>query len=147
MRGPGDGAAFFLGRQKQMEDFMIARLDATAEALLWTVRLKAKHGPLMFYLSSGCCDGASPMCFPEGEYRVGGDDVRLGEICGCPFYMSARQFEYWRRTQLILDVVPGMGAGFSIEGPEGVCFLTRSRVYTDAECAALAAEGEPPRAG
>jgi uncharacterized protein (DUF779 family) len=129
-----------------MEDFMIARLDATDEALLWIVRLKAKHGPLMFYQSSGCCDGSSPHCFPDGEYRVGVHDVRLGEIGGCPYYMSAQQFEYWRGAQLILDVVPGTGAGFSIEGPEGICFLTRSRLFTDAEAEQLAASGEPPRA-
>ena len=124
-----------------------ARVEATAEALLWIVRLKAKHGPLMFYLSSGCCDGSSPMCFPEGEYRVGGDDVRLGEIGGSPFYMSAQQFEYWRHTQMTIDVVPGQGAGFSVEGPEGICFLTRSRIFTDAEVEQLEAAGDPPRAG
>ena len=123
-----------------------ARVDATAEALLWIVRLKAKHGPLMFYLSSGCCEGSSPMCFPDGEYRVSGADVRLGEIGGCPFYLGEQQFEYWRHTQMIIDVVPGYGSGFSIEAPEGISFLTRSRVFTDAEVEQLALAGEPPRA-
>jgi hypothetical protein len=123
-----------------------ARVEATAEALLWIVRLKAKHGPLMFYLSHGCCDGSSPMCFPDGDYRVSGADVLFGEIGGCPFYMSAQQFEYWRHTQMSVDVAPAQGSGFSIEAPEGVGFFTRSRIFTDAEVEQLAAAGDPPRA-
>lgn len=123
-----------------------ARVEATAEALLWIVRLKAKHGPLMFYLSRGCCDGSSPMCFADGDYRVSGADLLLGEIGGCPFYLDERQFEYWRHTQMIIDVTSGQGSGFSLEAPEGISFLTRSRVFTDAECEELAAAGEPPRA-
>lgn len=78
------------------------------------------------------------MCFAEGEFRVGASDVKLGEIDGCPFYMSEQQFEYWQHTQLIIDVVPGRGAGFSLEAPDGVRFLTRSRVFTDEEAEALA---------
>jgi uncharacterized protein len=108
-------------------------------------RLKAMHGPLMFHQSGGCCDGSAPMCFPAGEFKVGAQDVRIGEIADCPFYIGAAQFEYWRHTQLIIDVVPGRGAGFSVEAPEGVRFLTRSRVFTDEEVADLAAAGEPPR--
>ena len=104
------------------------------------------HGPLMFHQSGGCCDGSSPMCYPKGDFRVGPQDVHLGEIEGCPFYIGAAQFEYWRHTQLIIDVVPGRGGGFSLEAPEGVRFLTRSRVFTDAEAADLEAAGEPPRA-
>lgn len=123
-----------------------SRIEATAEALLWIAILKAKHGPLMFYLSSGCCEGSSPMCFTEGDYRVNDADILLGEVGGSPFYLSAPQFEYWRHTQLILDVTPGQGSGFSLEAPEGVSFLTRSRVFSDAEVAELSAAGEPPRA-
>jgi uncharacterized protein (DUF779 family) len=101
--------------------------------------LRAKHGPLMFHQSGGCCDGSAPMCYPEGEFRVGGNDVRLGEIGGCPVYMDADQFDYWKHTQLIIDVVPGRGHGFSVEAPEGMRFLTRSRVFTDDEVDALQA--------
>ena len=83
------------------------------------------------------------MCYPAGDFRVGAQDVLMGEIAGCRFYMGAAQFEYWRHTQLIIDVVPGRGSGFSLEAPEGVRFLTRSRLFTDAETADLAAAGEP----
>ncbi len=96
------------------------------------------HGPLMFHQSGGCCDGSAPMCYPAGEFKVGGQDVFLGEIEACKVYIGAAQFEYWRHTQLIIDVVPGRGAGFSLEAPEGVRFLTRSRVFTDEEAAGLA---------
>jgi hypothetical protein len=77
------------------------------------------------------------MCFPEGELLVGDGDVLLGEIGGCPFYMSAAQYEYWKHTQLMIDVVPGRGGMFSLEGPEGLRFLTRSRLFDDEEQAAL----------
>ncbi len=77
------------------------------------------------------------MCFPLGEFLVGGSDVKLGEIGGAPFYMSASQFEYWKHTKLIIDVVPGRGGMFSLENGEGVRFLTRSRIYTEVETAAL----------
>ena len=73
-------------------------------------------------------------------------DVLLGEIADCKFYIGAAQFEYWQHTQLIIDVVPGRGSGFSLEAPEGVRFLTRSRVFTDEEVAELEAAGPPARA-
>ena len=114
---------------------------------MWIVRLKAKHGPLAFYQSAGCCEGSAPICSLQNELWVGPYDVLLGEIGGCPFYIRENQFEYWRHTQLIIDVVEGGGNAFSMEGPEGISFHTRSRVFTDAECEALAAAGEPPRAG
>lgn len=116
----------------------VARVLATDTTLQLIDQLKAKHGLLMFHQSGGCCDGSSPMCYPDGDLLVGDSDVRLGEIGGCPFYMSAAQFEYWQHTQLIIDVVPGRGGMFSLEGPEGVRFLTRSRLFTDEEVAALA---------
>ncbi len=118
----------------------VPRVLATDAALDLIARLKAKHGPLMFHQSGGCCDGSSPMCYPDGELLVGDSDVRLGEIGGCPFYMSAPQFEYWKHTQLMIDVVPGRGGMFSLEGPEGLRFLTRSRLFSDEEQAALDAE-------
>jgi uncharacterized protein len=104
-------------------------------------KLRVKHGPLMFHQSGGCCDGSSPMCFPLGEFMTGDSDVLLATIEGVPFYMSKPQFEYWKHTQLILDVVPGRGGMFSLENGEGVRFLIRSRVFTDAEIAALRAAG------
>ncbi len=118
----------------------VPRVLATDAALDLIARLKTKHGPLMFHQSGGCCDGSSPMCYPEGELLVGDGDVRLGDIGGCPFYMSAAQFEYWKHTQLTIDVVPGRGGMFSLEGPEGLRFLTRSRLFTDQEQAALDAK-------
>ena len=117
----------------------VPRVTATPAALELIDLLKTRHGPLMFHQSGGCCDGSSPMCYPAGEFKVGGQDVLLGEIGGCPFYMGAAQFEYWRHTQLIIDVVPGRGGMFSLEGPEGKRFLTRSRLYSEAEWTALQA--------
>ena len=116
---------------------MVVRVLATEAALKLIENLSARHGPLMFHQSGGCCDGSAPMCYPLGEFRVGQSDVRLGEIGGCPFYMSESQFEYWRHTQLTIDVVKGRGSGFSLEAPEGVRFLTRSRVFTNEEVEAL----------
>ena len=111
----------------------IPRVLATDAALALIAKLKAKHGPLMFHQSGGCCDGSSPMCYALGEFLVGDSDVKLGEIGGCPFYMSSAQFEYWQHTHLIIDVVPGRGGMFSLEGPTGRRFLTRSRLFTDEE--------------
>ncbi|MGK2921531.1 MAG: DUF779 domain-containing protein [Methyloceanibacter sp.] len=120
---------------------MVDRVLATDAALDLIETLKRQHGPLMFHQSGGCCDGSAPMCYPANEFKVGGSDVHLGEIGGSPFYMSADQFDYWKHTQLIIDVVPGRGSGFSLEAPEGLRFLTRSRVFTDEEANALAGEG------
>lgn len=122
-----------------MEAHTTERVLATEAALDLIGMLKHKHGPLMFHQSGGCCDGSAPMCYPLGEFRVGGSDVKLGAIGGSPFYMSAAQFEYWQHTQLIIDVVKGRGSGFSLEAPEGYRFLTRSRVFSDEEAAGLPA--------
>ena len=111
----------------------------TPAAVALIDKLRAKHGPVMFHQSGGCCDGSSPMCYPVGEFLVGDSDVLLGEVHGAQFYISRPQFEYWKHTQLILDVVPGRGGMFSLENGEGVRFLIRSRVFTDAEIAALRA--------
>ncbi|MBO8155567.1 MAG: DUF779 domain-containing protein [Bacillaceae bacterium] len=112
---------------------MIQRVTATEEALELINKLKDIHGPLMFHQSGGCCDGSSPMCYPRDEFRVGESDVLLGHLGDTPFYMSKDQYEYWKHTQLIIDVVDGRGGMFSLEGPEGKRFLTRSRVFTKEE--------------
>jgi uncharacterized protein len=119
---------------------MVERVTATPAALDLIGRLRAGHGDLLFHQSGGCCDGSAPMCYLAGELRVGPQDVLLGKIGGCPFFMGAAQFEYWSHTQLIIDVVPGRGSGFSLEAPEGVRFLTRSRLFSDQESDEL---GEP----
>ena len=125
---------------------MVERVIATPAALALIGQLRRRHGPLMFHQSGGCCDGSSPMCYPAGEFRTGGSDVRLGAIGNVPFYIGAAQFEYWQHTQLIIDVVPGRGGGFSLEAPEGVRFLTRSRVFSDAELASLRGAPNVPAA-
>ncbi len=123
---------------------MVRRVDVTEAAAELIRELVAEHGPLMFHQSGGCCDGSAPMCFVRGEFRLGARDVLLGEIAGCPFYMGGDQFEYWKHTHLTIDVVVGRGAGFSLEAPRGVRFLTRSRVFEQAELEALT---EPARGG
>jgi hypothetical protein len=122
---------------------MVERVSATPAALELIAVLRGQHGDLMFHQSGGCCDGSSPMCYPLGEFLVGDSDVKLGEIGGCPFYMSSAQFEYWRHTHLIIDVVPGRGGMFSLDGPTGRRFLTRSRLFSDEEVAALATQPPP----
>lgn len=124
------------------------RVLSTAAADAMMARLAARHGALMFHQSGGCCDGSAPMCYPAGEFRVGGQDVLLGHVgdgAAIPVWIGAAQFDYWRHTQVTIDIVPGRGAGFSLEGPEGMRFIVRSRVFTDAEADALAAAGEPRR--
>ncbi|MBF6249249.1 DUF779 domain-containing protein [Nocardia farcinica] len=121
----------------------VALTDAAAELL---TRLTA-HGALMFHQSGGCCDGSAPMCYPRGEFRVGASDVLLGEVGdGIPFWMSADQYEYWKHTHITVDVVSGRGSGFSLEAPEGVRFLIRSRLLTDDEVEELDRQA-PPRTG
>jgi uncharacterized protein len=122
----------------------VERVSCTQASLDLIKKLVGIHGPLLFHQSGGCCDGSAPMCYPRGEFKVGAQDVYMGEIGGQPFYMGRSQFEYWQHTHLIIDVVPGRGSGFSVETPEGVRFLTRSRIYTDAENDALDAIGPPP---
>ena len=116
---------------------MVDRVLATDAALRLMETLSAKHGPLMFHQSGGCCDGSAPMCYLLGEFKLGSSDVELGRIGGAPFYMSNSQFDLWRHTQLLIDVVPGRGSGFSLAAPEGVRFLTRSRVFSPEEIALL----------
>ncbi|MHB1627721.1 MAG: DUF779 domain-containing protein [Bacilli bacterium] len=113
------------------------KVIATDKALALIQKLQGLHGPLMFHQSGGCCDGSAPMCYPAGEFRVGGQDVLLGEIGECQFYIGAAQYEYWKHTQLVIDAIPGRGGGFSLDASEGVRFITRSRPFTDEESAVL----------
>ncbi len=126
---------------------MTERVAVTPEAAEMMRRLRAEHGPLMFHQSGGCCDGSSPMCFAQGDFITGDADELLGQIdagTGEPIdvWMSKEQFAYWRHTHLTIDIVPGRGAGFSLEGPTGFRFLIRSRLFTDEESAEL---GNEPR--
>jgi len=125
---------------------MVARALITADAATLLERLRQRHGPVMFHQSGGCCDGSSPMCYPVGDFLVGDRDVLLGVLDvdngagdGVPVWISGPQYQAWKHTQLIIDVVPGRGGGFSLEAPEGVRFLSRGRVFTDEEKAKLAA--------
>jgi uncharacterized protein (DUF779 family) len=109
------------------------RVTVTEAAIEVIQKLRKEHGPLMFHQSGGCCDGSSPMCYPEGDLMLDDSDIWLGRIQGCDFYISRDQFEYWKHTQLNVDVVPGRGSSFSLEIPMGVRFLIRSRMFTEAE--------------
>ncbi len=113
------------------------RVSATPAALALIEELRTQHGPVLFHQSGGCCDGSSPMCFPQGEFHIGDDDVRLGTIGDAPFYISGPQFEYCQHTHLVIDVVAGRGGMFSLENGTGRRFLTRSRLFAAEEFAAL----------
>lgn len=116
----------------------VVRVTATPEALAVIEQLQARHGPLMFYQSSGCCDGSSPMCLVDGELLLSPVDICLGEIGGVGFHMSPSQFAYWQHALLTVDVAKGHGDSFSLESALGLSFVTRSRLFTDDEAAALA---------
>ena len=122
-------------------DQIPSRVVATDAAPQMMSDLRARHGPLMFFQSGGCCDGSAPMCYPAGEFAVSDSDVLLGELDDVPFYMGAEQFAYWEHTQLIIDVVVGNGGMFSLDNGTGRRFLTRSRLFTDEEVGALALPG------
>ena len=123
----------------------VARVSVTPKAEALLRKLQGQYGPLLFHQSGGCCDGSAPMCFPRGDFKIGQQDVFLGTIVDTPFYISGSQFEYWQHTHLTVDVVPGRGSGFSVEAPEGVRFLIRSRIFEDAEHRALQDAGPAPR--
>jgi uncharacterized protein (DUF779 family) len=125
-----------------LTDSVVRRVDLTSEAADLLRRLRDRHGPLMFHQSGGCCDGSSPMCYPDGDFIVGDADVKLGELAvdgieNVPVYMSREQFGYWSHTHLTIDVVNGRGAGFSLEAPTGQRFLIRSRLFSDDEALAI----------
>lgn len=117
---------------------MTHRILTTSAASQLINQLILKHGAIMFHQSGGCCDGSQPMCFENGDFKIGASDVCLGTVEGVPFWMSKDQFEYWQHTQLTLDVTPGRGSSFSIEIPLGVRFIIHSRLMTDEELLDLA---------
>ena len=152
--GPFDSATAQDAAPDTANKVLVPRVVVLPAALDLLLLLRDKHGPLMLHQSGGCCDGSSPMCYPQGEFVVGDREVMLGvqdlrltldqtlpdaptDVDGVPVWISAQQFATWRHTQLVLDVVPGRGAGFSLDAPEGVRFLTRSRVFNRAENRAL----------
>ena len=115
---------------------MTARVIATPRAVALIERLSSEHGPLMFHQSGGCCDGATPMCFKQGEMPVSDStDVLLGEIAGVPYYMGRSLADFWANTQLIIDVIPGEGGTFSLEQGSGECFHSTARLFSDDEIA------------
>jgi len=116
---------------------MIKRVLVDTEASSLIAQLKERFGELMFHQSGGCCDGSSPMCFEKGEFKLGGSDVKLGEIDGCEFWMSKDQFEYWQHTQLTIGITKGRGSSFSIEIPTGYRFMIHSRMFNDDELGQL----------
>jgi hypothetical protein len=107
---------------------MSDKVTATSEALRLLAEIVADHGPVLFHQSGGCCDGSSPMCYPQGDFIIGDNDVKLGEIGGAPFYISGPQYEVWKHTDLIIDVVPGRGGMFSLDNGRERRFLTRSTI-------------------
>ncbi|MGO4855006.1 DUF779 domain-containing protein [Phaeovulum sp. W22_SRMD_FR3] len=104
------------------------KVSATPEALALLAEIVADHGPVLFHQSGGCCDGSAPMCYPQGEFRLGDSDVKLGEIGGMPVYISGPQYEVWKHTDLIIDVVTGRGGMFSLDNGRERRFLTRSTI-------------------
>ncbi|MGU3539496.1 DUF779 domain-containing protein [Methylobacterium sp. A54F] len=113
------------------------RVTATPAAIALIEELRAEHGPVMFHQSGGCCDGSSPMCYPQGDFVTGDSDVHLGQVAGADFWISRTQFEVWKHTHIMLDVVPGRGGMFSLENGREKRFHIRSRLFTSAENAAL----------
>lgn len=121
------------------------RVDVTPKAVEVIEKLKELHGELVFNQSGGCCDGTAPMCYEKGDFYVPSRNVKMGEICGCEFFIDHEQFEYFRNSQIIVDVKKEQGAfgnSFSIEIDHGYQFLTRSRIFTDEEYLALKEEDE-----
>jgi len=112
---------------------MYQRVALTKAASDLIATLKEKHGPLMFHQSGGCCDGSQPMCFEKGDFKIGGSDIKIGNIDECEFFMSKDQYEYWKHTHLTIDVIPGRGSSFSLEIPMGFRFIVQSRLFTEAE--------------
>jgi len=114
-----------------------SRVTATAAARQLIHEIQAEHGAIMFHQSGGCCDGSSPMCYPKDEFHIGSGDVKLGTVEGADVFISGPQFQAWKHTQLILDVVPGRGGMFSLDNGREKRFLTRSRLLSAAEQQAL----------
>lgn len=115
----------------------VERVLITEEAAAVVEQLRQQHGALIFHQSGGCCDGSSPMCFPTDELYLDSSDVLLGSVAECPFYMSKDQFEYWKHTQITVDITKGRGSNFSLEIPLGLRFIIKSKLYSEAELKAL----------
>jgi uncharacterized protein (DUF779 family) len=115
-------------KEELMDKISLDKVSATPEAEALLAEIIADHGPVLFHQSGGCCDGSSPMCYPRGDFIVGDSDVKLGEIGDTPVYISASQYEVWKHTDLIIDVVPGRGGMFSLDNGREKRFLTRSTV-------------------
>ena len=107
------------------------RVSATPAALALLAEIQREHGPVLFHQSGGCCDGSSPMCYPQGDFIVGEADVQLGEIGGAPFFIGAAQYEAWKHTELVIDAVPGRGGMFSLDNGREQRFHTRSCMIRD----------------
>ncbi len=116
---------------------MVERVVATDATLALIEQLKNEHGDMLFHQSGGCCDGSAPNCFLPNEIMIGAQDVKLGEIGGVPFYISKSQYDYWKHTQLIIDVIEGQGGNFSLQSATGKGFLSRSWLFTDDEWATI----------
>ena len=119
---------------------MVERVSATPPALELINTLTRLHGPVMFFQSGGCCENSVPLCYPQGEFKTSPNDVYLGTVGGAPYYMSGREFEFYRNTHLIVDVAQGRGGTFALDGPDGTTFIGRSRLFTDEELAEVASE-------
>jgi uncharacterized protein (DUF779 family) len=126
---------------------MTERVVFTRDAAALAAALKGQHGPLIFHLSGGCCEGSAPMCFRQSDFRVGASDVLLGAVEGCPFYVGAAQFDYWSGCQIIVDITREGGDSFSLEAADGVRFVARSRLFTDVEFETLRRAGPLPPHG
>lgn len=116
---------------------MVERVVATPEALALIEEMKSQHGDVLFHQSGGCCDNSAANCYLPSDLTIGSYDVNLGDVGGVPFYIGKLQYEYWKHTQLILDVIEGTGGTFSLEGNTGKAFHTRSRLFTDDEWAQI----------
>lgn len=116
---------------------MVKRIAITENARKIIQQLKEEYGELMFHQSGGCCEGSYPHCFEKGGFLVGSNDICIGEIAGCKFYMAADQFEYWKHTHLTLDVITGRAASFSLESTLDMGFIIQSRLFTEEELKAL----------
>ena len=108
-----------------MEGTAPPRVMATEAAQALIRKLAARHGPLMFHQSGGCCDGSSPVCLAEGEILLGPNDLVIGELAGCPFTIDREQDARWSEPSFLIDVAPGGGDTFSLEGPDGIHFVAR----------------------
>ena len=116
---------------------MVERVVATPEALALIEEMKSQYGEVLFHQSGGCCDNSAANCYLPTDLTIGPYDVKLGDVGGVPFYIGKLQYDYWKHTQLILDVIEGTGGTFSLEGNTGKAFHTRSRLFTDDEWAQI----------